>query len=272
MAAEAHAPRTALKERRLHADTLYMDFPQPPDQSVRTSSQMGFLALEELVPGGIYRIKSRNLRFGVWMPDAMKGTGGFSGIREKFYGRSLFTEYHHDTGGSFGTAHAIEKVAQLPADIELVERFSVCRVCRQPDDFVRENEDAPTGSWHHKVRALDADHEVDPVSMQNEAIWDALEAIEITEAKRLRAAGELWSGPGHMKFLLSDAPVPGSSPRIVQVGNMTITVHDEDSGADISWREATADEYFDAQEAAGVCMGVHHFTADGVAGRVSFRN
>jgi hypothetical protein len=64
---------------------------------VRTPMQ--HIKAEDCKDGGLYRIWSRNLRFGVYR----KETRGFVGIREKFGHLYLFEEYHWDNGPPFGT-------------------------------------------------------------------------------------------------------------------------------------------------------------------------
>jgi len=66
----------------------------------------------------LYRIRSRNLRLGVYNPE----TGGFLGIREKFGSRYVFEEYHWENGPPYGTVHPQEDLGvDLPEDIMLRE-------------------------------------------------------------------------------------------------------------------------------------------------------
>lgn len=68
----------------------------------------------------LYRIRSRNLRFGVYNPE----TGGFLGIRQKFESRYVFEEYHWDNGPPFGTVRPLEDLGiDLPESILLRERL-----------------------------------------------------------------------------------------------------------------------------------------------------
>lgn len=67
----------------------------------------------------LYRLKSRNLLFGVFN----ESTNGFVGIREKFGDRYLFQEYHWDTGPPFGTVHPVEELGFCPYD-DLSEGYS----------------------------------------------------------------------------------------------------------------------------------------------------
>lgn len=79
------------------------------------------LQKSELQDRGIYALKSRNLRVGVW-----NGSDGFIGIRTKFGDRFLSTEFiARECGGTasgFDTAHPLEQVGTLAEDIPLVER------------------------------------------------------------------------------------------------------------------------------------------------------
>jgi hypothetical protein len=65
----------------------------------------------ELTAGHLYRLRSRNLPYGVY-----DGKGGFTGIREKFGDLYLFTEYDHSTGEPYGTATALEDLGPSEGD------------------------------------------------------------------------------------------------------------------------------------------------------------
>lgn len=77
------------------------------------------IPLAECKKRHVYRIHSRNLKFGVY-----DGDGGFIGIREKFGSRYSFTEYHRDTGAPHGTVHPQEDLGPIPEGIELLESVS----------------------------------------------------------------------------------------------------------------------------------------------------
>lgn len=89
---------------------------------------------DELVRGAIYRIRSRNLGFGVWNGE------GFIGIREKFGTEFLDIEY-------LNTARAIEMI-----DVHLDERIllrthydpSYCWWCGWPVEWLKE-----LRAWRH---------------------------------------------------------------------------------------------------------------------------
>lgn len=79
-----------------------------------------WISKEACVDRRLYRIRSRNLRFGVFNQE----TGGFLGIRVKFGSRYVFEEYHHDNGPPYGTVYPVEDLGvDLPADILLLERM-----------------------------------------------------------------------------------------------------------------------------------------------------
>lgn len=71
-----------------------------------------------LTRGHLYRIRSRNLPYGVY-----NGRGGFIGIREKFDSLYLFTEYDYDRGAPYGTVIVQEDLGPVPDDIEPVEAW-----------------------------------------------------------------------------------------------------------------------------------------------------
>jgi len=93
-----------------------------------------YLALAECVKGHVYKLRSRNLRIGVF-----NGTTGFIGIRTKWDSRYLFTEYHWDYEGSYGTVHPLEDMGVVvPETIELRENTdSFDQVTGRPVDFDR---------------------------------------------------------------------------------------------------------------------------------------
>lgn len=70
----------------------------------------------DLTEGHLYKIRSRNLSSGVY-----DGKGGFTGIRQKFGSRYLFTEYDWDNGPPFGTVVVKEDLGPVPEGIEISE-------------------------------------------------------------------------------------------------------------------------------------------------------
>lgn len=71
---------------------------------------MDQIPLAECQDGGLYRIFSRNLRFGVFVQEQQ----GFIGIRCKFDSYYLFTEYHWETGAPFGTVNPKQFLEMCP--------------------------------------------------------------------------------------------------------------------------------------------------------------
>jgi hypothetical protein len=68
-----------------------------------------YITLDQCRQGMAYKLQSRNLAVGVY-----DGNEGFTGIREKFGRRYLFTEYHSDQGEPFGTAYPLEELELCP--------------------------------------------------------------------------------------------------------------------------------------------------------------
>lgn len=83
-----------------------------------TEEQSPIIPLSECEDRRVYRIHSRNLKFGAF--DVRKG--GFVGIREKFGERYLFVEFHHDTGPPFGTVRPKEALeVVIPESVSMDE-------------------------------------------------------------------------------------------------------------------------------------------------------
>lgn len=136
------------------------------------------IPIPECKYGGIYRLRSRNLPYGVY-----DGHGGFIGIREKFWDYFLFKEYHWDTGRPFGTVTPLELVGTIPGHIKIQESYpSVCSECFLPVEWVPRG-DAHGGTWYHlkgNVLATDDEvgHEVHPASYTYVPLFDFLASIE----------------------------------------------------------------------------------------------
>jgi hypothetical protein len=89
-----------------------------------------YIPKEKCVDRAFYRIRSRNLTYGVYSAE----TGGFIGLREKFGQIYLFEEYHWDNGPPYGTVTPQEKLdVMLPESFLLAEHFpgSWCSICKQ---------------------------------------------------------------------------------------------------------------------------------------------
>lgn len=74
-----------------------------------------FIPITELKDRFIYRLKSRNLIYGVWDADRQ----GFMGIREKLGSEYLFMEYEYSTSEVCGTAFALQEMFEIPAEVSL---------------------------------------------------------------------------------------------------------------------------------------------------------
>lgn len=132
----------------------------------------------ECVHGGVYAIRSRNLSFGVWNSNTL----GFVGIREKFGSEYLFTEYHYDTGGSFGTARPVVLVETCPIE-DLAEGHVKCDKHDRPVEFRH----FPEGQGGYRVHSDDESLLItdknDPEYCQsfhynNKPLFDFLKGVE----------------------------------------------------------------------------------------------
>jgi hypothetical protein len=121
----------------------------------------------ELAVRNVYRLRSRNLEYGVY-----DGDRGFIGIREKFGYYYLDTEYLGATATPLGLVGRIEE------PIELCEVLgSRCLTCRGDIAFVEwGNRDARgRGRW---VCADGACTDPQPQAVSNRELFVALEAFE----------------------------------------------------------------------------------------------
>lgn len=155
---------------------------------------MTYLTVDQLKPGYLYRLRSRNLALGVYREDCH----GFVGIREKFDSLFLFTEYHYDTGGSVGTAMPEEELEPCPVTDLRESLGTECGRCKTrawfekfSDDFPAPDEPYPgQGRWRCEGGCWEADPYggaskggTEPWSMPNKALYDWL-------IERERAASE----------------------------------------------------------------------------------
>jgi hypothetical protein len=69
-----------------------------------------YLEPHELKAGGLYKIKARNAKHGIWCPEQ----GGFYISRYKFGDNFLFVELHYDLSDGFGTVYPLEFVEMSP--------------------------------------------------------------------------------------------------------------------------------------------------------------
>ena len=140
-----------------------------------------YIPVGECKRGHVYRIHSRNLSFGVFVPEK---EDGFIGIREKFGSRYLFTELHADTGGSFGTVRPEEDLGPLEDErILLTEHLpTTCEYCgERTESYPVDDESMPQGVRHLR-RHISGDGSVcdkaEPVLNDNHLLYRALQAIE----------------------------------------------------------------------------------------------
>jgi len=109
---------------------------------------MNYISLKDCVPRWIYKLDSRNLAIGVY-----DGDNGFIGIRTKFGDRYLFIEYHWDYGGDYATVKPLEKIGELPEEIECNEHDALyCDKClKRGLEFRLDDPKAAVGrgKWYH---------------------------------------------------------------------------------------------------------------------------
>lgn len=114
----------------------------------------------------MYRLRARNLSFGVW-------TGSnWIGVREKF--GDLFLD---ESEVPDYTAFPLERVAIAPADLVLRAYLgSECRVCHRPVDFNRDRGEEWYERWQHTDGP--ADHRARSQAVRNLALFDYMTMIE----------------------------------------------------------------------------------------------
>ena len=132
---------------------------------------MPYISIADCKFGWVYRVRSRNLAFGVFD----SSDSGFVGIREKGR-RYLFTEYHWDTGIPFGTVKPDIAVETCPiADLrDYIGSF--CSVCGLELEF---QGTVGSGRWLHQ--GVSDCKLPNPHARLNQALFDYLEALERRE-------------------------------------------------------------------------------------------
>ncbi len=104
------------------------------------------IPLSECKPRHLYRLRSRNLTFGVF--DA--SNNGFIGIREKFGSRYLDTEYHRDTGPPHGTASPYEDLGTIPDEIQIGDdEPALDQETNREVVFRRDQQNPKVGNWYY---------------------------------------------------------------------------------------------------------------------------
>jgi hypothetical protein len=143
------------------------------------------IKLDQLGRGKVYRLKSRNLAYGVW-----NGTNSFIGIRTKFGSRFLDEEIHWDLDENHGTALALEELGAIPESILLdISLGTECERCHKGMHYIehRPLDCAPhNGEWRHgdgsprcviSVENGKARHAT-PVMIPNKTLFAELEKYE----------------------------------------------------------------------------------------------
>ena len=123
----------------------------------------------------VYRLKSRNLKIGVY-----DGERGLIGVRYKFDREFLFTEYHYDAGAPYGTVHPIEDIGVLPEDISCVESGpTIDAKTRRLVGFDRSSGTNSIGfrGWYF-LDTNEASTEINPHSVENENLFKYLKGLE----------------------------------------------------------------------------------------------
>jgi hypothetical protein len=129
---------------------------------------MDIIPLEELQRGHVYRLHSRNLESG-----AFDGKHGFVGVREKFGGRFLFTEYY----SAGGTAWPLADLGPLPEGIEIREYTdTVDRVTGRRVAFDRPV--AAGGRGWYFLDSGEASDAIQPVTRTYQPLLDYLESLQ----------------------------------------------------------------------------------------------
>ncbi len=72
------------------------------------------ISMEEMKDGALYHISARNSRVGIWRA----ASSSFEIPRVKFGHAFLFEEDHYDTGAPFGTARALNMLAESVPDMD----------------------------------------------------------------------------------------------------------------------------------------------------------
>lgn len=118
-----------------------------------------------------YELDSRNLAYGVYNEQVK----GFIGIREKFDNEYICTEFHWDTGPSFGTVKPLREICELPAEIELRERFdTIDSNSGRKVAFDKPIKDGGKG-WYF-LDTGEPSQNINATSYENDALFDWIKA------------------------------------------------------------------------------------------------
>lgn len=133
--------------------------------------QEGTIPLDKCKPRHLYRLWSRNLAFGVFHTDK----DGFIGIRTKFGAKFLFTEYHWDYNGPYGTACPLEDLGPMPDNIEVNETSGpVDKLTRRPVSY-----DPDAKSWRF-TDTNELDDNIHAIRIENQPLFDWLTQVQGT--------------------------------------------------------------------------------------------
>jgi hypothetical protein len=130
----------------------------------------------DLILRNIYEIRSRNLNCGVWTGE------GFIGIREKLGDKYLFQEFFYDGENPVGTAEPIRWLGEIPADMEMTERYPTeCEICGEACEYTPwapgEVGNSYAGRWVCAVR--NPDHKPSPISRTYTPLFDLLQTYDV---------------------------------------------------------------------------------------------
>lgn len=126
------------------------------------------------IKGRLYKFNARNFFVGVY-----DGDQGFIGIRTKFGGRFLDTEYHWDQGPPYGTVREVEDTGiDCPTDIRLrTDLGTVDRITGRPMEFDRPVKDGGRG-WYFTDTGEAVGPDAKPCRDSNRALLQWLEQYE----------------------------------------------------------------------------------------------
>lgn len=131
-------------------------------------SGLTLIPLEKCKKGRVYRLNSRNLRYGVF-----DGKTGFIGIRQKWEDRYLFREYHWDADPRHGTVRAMEDTGiDVPETVEIKESLGTKdQISGRPMEY---RDDA----WVFTDTEEKASGDYSPMGVRNSELFDFLVNVE----------------------------------------------------------------------------------------------
>ncbi len=156
---------------------LEMTPPTPdPEAPKRRTDETSFntIPIDQCISRRVYILVSRNLRLGVY-----DGNEGFIGIREKFGGRFLFTEFHWDQGPPFGTVRGqVDTGIDVPPDIKLLANLegNIDQVSKRRVAFDKPTSEGGRG-WYF-IDSGDSSSDIIPMTEANKPLFEFLDDIE----------------------------------------------------------------------------------------------